>query len=129
QHPRRVRGGRRARRVRETRRVRRRRGSHGRDARPPLPGAVVSGRLMPCSPAEISSLFLFEKLSPDQLGRLCGEGRVEKFEPGPVYTEGDPATCFYVMLEGSVVMYRRVGGDDIEVSRTSQRGVYAGAMQ
>ncbi|MEH0541940.1 ATP-binding protein [Streptomyces sp. B21-105] len=89
----------------------------------------MSGRLMPCSPGEISSLFLFEKLSPDQLGRLCGEGRVEKFEPGPVYTEGDPATCFYVMIEGSVVMYRRVGGDDIEVSRTSQRGVYAGAMQ
>lgn len=84
---------------------------------------------MPCSPAEISALFLFEKLSPDQLGRLCAEGRVERFEPGPVYTEGDPATCFYVMLEGTVVLYRRVGGDDIEVSRTSQRGVYAGAMQ
>ncbi|MFF3203566.1 ATP-binding protein [Streptomyces sp. NPDC002962] len=89
----------------------------------------MSGQLMPCSPAEISSLFLFEKLSPEQLGRLCSEGRVERFEPGPVYTEGDPATCFYVMVEGSVVLYRRVGGDDIEVSRTSQRGVYAGAMQ
>ncbi|MFI7498001.1 ATP-binding protein [Streptomyces sp. NPDC049687] len=84
---------------------------------------------MPCSPAEISSLFLFEKLSPEQLGRLCCEGRVERFEPGPVYTEGDPATCFYVMIEGAVVLYRRVGGDDVEVSRTSQRGVYAGAMQ
>ncbi|MFD9389992.1 ATP-binding protein [Streptomyces sp. NPDC060000] len=89
----------------------------------------MSGKLMPCGPAEISSLFLFEKLSPEQLGRLCSEGRVEKFEPGPVYTEGDPATCFYVMIEGSVVLYRRVGGDDVEVSRTSQRGVYAGAMQ
>ncbi|MGW1784045.1 ATP-binding protein [Streptomyces sp. NPDC002143] len=89
----------------------------------------MSGRLMPCSPGEISSLFLFEKLSPEQLGRLCGEGRVERFEPGPVYTEGDPATCFYVMIEGTVVLYRRVGGDDVEVSRTSQRGVYAGAMQ
>ncbi|KPI28781.1 ATP-binding protein [Streptomyces sp. NPDC054950] len=89
----------------------------------------MSGQLMPCSPTEISSLFLFEKLSPEQLGRLCSEGRVERFEPGPVYTEGDPATCFYVMVEGSVVLYRRVGGDDIEVSRTSQRGVYAGAMQ
>ncbi|MEU3617125.1 ATP-binding protein [Streptomyces sp. NPDC006872] len=89
----------------------------------------MSGQLMPCSPGEISSLFLFEKLSPEQLGRLCGEGRVERFEPGPVYTEGDPATCFYVMIEGTVVLYRRVGGDDVEVSRTSQRGVYAGAMQ
>ncbi|MFD5269733.1 ATP-binding protein [Streptomyces sp. NPDC058335] len=84
---------------------------------------------MPCEPAEISTLFLFEKLSPEQLGRLCAEGRVERFEPGPVYTEGDPATCFYVMIEGTVVLYRRVGGDDVEVSRTSQRGVYAGAMQ
>ncbi|MFE0454295.1 ATP-binding protein [Streptomyces sp. NPDC058914] len=89
----------------------------------------MSGQLMPCNPGEISSLFLFEKLSPEQLGRLCGEGRVERFEAGLVYTEGDPATCFYVMLEGTVVLYRRVGGDDVEVSRTSQRGVYGGAMQ
>ncbi|MDL2080862.1 ATP-binding protein [Streptomyces sp. GXMU-J15] len=84
---------------------------------------------MPCSPAEISSLFLFEKLSPEQLGRLCAEGRVERFEPGPVYTEGAPATCFYVMIEGTVVLSRRVGGDDVEVIRSSQRGVYSGAMQ
>ncbi|MFF9157282.1 ATP-binding protein [Streptomyces sp. NPDC014846] len=89
----------------------------------------MSGQLMPCSPREISSLFLFEKLSPEQLGRLCSEGRVELFEAGPVYTEGDPATCFFVMIEGTVVLSRRVGGDDVEVSRTSQRGVYAGAMQ
>ncbi|MFB7507716.1 ATP-binding protein [Streptomyces broussonetiae] len=89
----------------------------------------MSGRIMPCSPREISSLFLFEKLSPEQLGRLCSEGRVELFEPGPVYTEGDPATCFFVMIEGTVVMSRRVAGDDVEVTRTDQRGVYAGAMQ
>ncbi|MEU6666698.1 ATP-binding protein [Streptomyces sp. NPDC046727] len=89
----------------------------------------MSGQLMPCSPKEIGSLFLFEKLSPEQLGRLCGEGRVERFEPGPVYTEGDPATCFFVMIEGTVVLSRRVGGDDVEVTRTSQPGVYAGAMQ
>ncbi|MFJ4981411.1 ATP-binding protein [Streptomyces coeruleorubidus] len=89
----------------------------------------MSGQPAPCSPQEIGSLFLFEKLTPEQLGRLCGEGRVETFEPGPVYTEGDPATCFYVLLEGTVVLYRRVGGDDVEVTRTSQRGVYAGSMQ
>ncbi|MDX2545833.1 ATP-binding protein [Streptomyces sp. WI04-05B] len=89
----------------------------------------MSGRPVPCSPAEIRSLFLFEKLAPEQLGRLCSEGRVELFDPGPVYTEGDPATCFYVMIEGTVVLSRRVGVDDVEVSRTSQSGVYAGAMQ
>ncbi|MGW3358981.1 ATP-binding protein [Streptomyces bungoensis] len=89
----------------------------------------MSGQVVPCSPKEVGSLFLFEKLTPEQLGRLCGAGRVELFQPGPVYTEGEPATCFYVMIEGTVVLSRRVGGDDVEVSRTSQRGVYAGAMQ
>ncbi len=84
---------------------------------------------MPCSAEEISSLFLFEKLSAEQLGMLCSAGRVELFDPGPVFAEGDPATCFYVMIEGTVVMSRRVGSDDIEVSRTSQQGVYAGAVQ
>ncbi|MEV7294829.1 ATP-binding protein [Streptomyces microflavus] len=89
----------------------------------------MNAQVLPCDRQEIGSLFLFEKLSGEQLGRLCAEGRVERFEPGPVYTEGDPATCFYVMIEGTVVLSRRVGGDDIEVTRTSQRGVYSGAMQ
>ncbi|WP_329345707.1 ATP-binding protein [Streptomyces microflavus] len=89
----------------------------------------MNAQVLPCDRQEIGSLFLFEKLSGEQLGRLCAEGRVERFEPGPVYTEGDPAACFYVMIEGTVVLSRRVGGDDIEVTRTSQRGVYSGAMQ
>ncbi|WP_030676126.1 ATP-binding protein [Streptomyces cellulosae] len=89
----------------------------------------MSGQPMPCSPQEVGALFLFEKLTPEQLGQLCSVGRVERFEPGPVYTEGEPATCFYVMIEGTVVLSRRVGGDDVEVNRTSQRGVYSGAMQ
>ncbi|MEV0483770.1 ATP-binding protein [Streptomyces sp. NPDC050508] len=89
----------------------------------------MSGKVLPCSPQEIGTLFLFEKLTPEQLGRLCCDGQVEQFEAGPVYTEGDPATCFYVMIEGTVVLSRRVGEDDVEVARTSQRGVYTGAMQ
>ena len=84
---------------------------------------------MPCDMAELSTLFLFEKLDADQLERLCREGRVEEFDPGPVYTEGEPATCFFVLLEGTLVMSRRVGGDDVETTRSSQRGVYAGATQ
>ncbi|MFJ5532836.1 ATP-binding protein [Streptomyces sp. NPDC093261] len=89
----------------------------------------MSGRPMMCDMEELKTLFLFEKLSDDQLARLCREGRVEQFEPGPVYTEGEPATCFFVLLEGTVVLSRRVGNDDVETNRTSQRGVYAGAFQ
>ncbi|MGH3422497.1 MAG: cyclic nucleotide-binding domain-containing protein, partial [Streptosporangiaceae bacterium] len=81
-----------------------------------------------CSAEELRSLFLFEKLSDDQLAWLCGNGRVELFEPGPVYAEGDPATCFYVLLNGTVVMTRTVGGDQVEVGRTSTAGVYSGAF-
>ncbi|WP_327292670.1 ATP-binding protein [Streptomyces sp. NBC_01198] len=83
----------------------------------------------PCDPEELRSLFLFEHLTPEQLGRLCSAGRVESAEPGQVYAEGDPASCFYVLLDGTVVTSRRVGNDDIEVNRTSMRGVYAGAFQ
>ncbi|MFE7313338.1 ATP-binding protein [Streptomyces sp. NPDC057555] len=89
----------------------------------------MNGRSMPCSQEELGSLFLFEKLSPDQLARLCREGRVEEFQPGPVYGEGEAATCFYVLLEGTVVLSRRIGDYDVEVSRSSSRGVYAGAFQ
>ncbi|NUP45383.1 MAG: cyclic nucleotide-binding domain-containing protein [Streptomyces sp.] len=81
-----------------------------------------------CDPEEIGSLFLFEKLSPEQLARLCRDGRVQGFEPGPVYAEGDPATCFYVLLEGTLVLSSRVGTQDVEVNRSSSRGVYAGAF-
>jgi signal transduction histidine kinase len=81
-----------------------------------------------CSVEELRSLFLFEKLSEDQLQWLCERGHVQLYEPGTVYAEGSPATCFYVLLDGTVVMSRRVGADDIEVGRTSTRGVYTGAF-
>lgn len=89
----------------------------------------MNSRPMPCSQEELGSLFLFEKLAPDQIDRLCREGRVEAFEPGPVYAEGDPATCFYILLEGTLVLSRRIGDYDVEINRSSSRGVYAGAFQ
>ncbi len=85
------------------------------------------GRMI-CSVEELRTLFLFEKLSDDQLRWLCERGHVELLEPGTVYAEGSPATCFYVLLDGTVVLSRRVGADDIEVGRTSTRGVYTGAF-
>ena len=82
-----------------------------------------------CSVDELRTLFLFEKLTEDQLQWLCERGHVEFLGPGTVYGEGDPATCFYVLLEGTVVMSKQVGPDEVEVGRTSQQGSYAGAWQ
>ncbi len=80
-----------------------------------------------CAPDELRTLFLFEALTDDQLQTLCDNGHIGVFEPGPICQEGDPATCFYVLLDGEVVMSKRSGGVDIETGRTSQRGVYCGA--
>ncbi|MFC6148397.1 MULTISPECIES: ATP-binding protein [Mumia] len=82
---------------------------------------------LPCDIAELRTMFLFERLEDWQLVWLCEHGHVEQVEPGWLVREGDPATCFYVMLEGSVALFRTVGGDDVEVSRTTQPGVYTGA--
>jgi signal transduction histidine kinase len=84
---------------------------------------------MLCTPAELRTLFLFEKLNEEQLAWLCREGRVHRYEPGYVFREGEPAECFYILLEGALVLSRRVGADDVEMVRTATRGVYAGAFQ
>ena len=91
------------------------------------PSAPAQTRL---SPDELATLFLFESLQPDQLAWLSERGRVETRGAGEVvYAEGAEATCFFVLLEGTITMVRRVEGTDVEIVRTDQRGVYAGATQ
>ncbi len=81
----------------------------------------------PCEPDELRSLFLFEALTDEQLAVLCTNGHVQDYEPGPICVEGEPATCFYVLIEGELTMSKLSGGQDIENNRTSQRGVYCSA--
>ena len=87
----------------------------------------VEGRL---SPAELKTLFLFESLEADKLDWLSGHGYVQSWPAGAtVYDEGEPATCFFVLLSGTMSMHRQVENTDVETSRTNQRGVYSGATQ
>ena len=79
---------------------------------------------------ELRELFLFESLDADQLDWLSATGRVEERARGDfVYREGERATCFFVLLAGTISMHRRVENTDVEISRTSQLGVYSGATQ
>jgi signal transduction histidine kinase len=79
---------------------------------------------------ELRTLFLFEALTDEQLAVLVEAGSVEQFAGGTaVYTEGEPATCFFVLLSGTVALSRRVHGDEVEFVRTDQRGAYAGATR
>jgi len=84
---------------------------------------------MKLSKEELRTLFLFEALDDAQLQWLVDNGQVEEHKPGVIYNEGEDATCFYVLLSGTVSLSRTVHGENLEVSRTEQRGVYAGATQ
>ena len=67
-----------------------------------------------CLRDELRTLFLFEKLTDEQLDMLCEDGSIETFPAGPLCVEGEPATCFYVMLDGELIMSKRSGGVDIQ---------------
>ncbi|MET0765110.1 MAG: ATP-binding protein [Blastococcus sp.] len=79
---------------------------------------------------ELRGLFLFEDLDDGQLAWVADNGDVVDRPAGTeVSVEGEPAECFFVLLEGTLSMTRRVGGSDVETVRTSYRGVYSGAVQ
>ncbi|MFD0853355.1 cyclic nucleotide-binding domain-containing protein, partial [Actinomadura adrarensis] len=82
------------------------------------------------APAELKKLFLFEALNDEQLEWVAGCGKVESYPQGStVFREGDPATCFYVLLDGTIRLTRQVRGEEVETIRSELRGSYAGATQ
>jgi CRP-like cAMP-binding protein len=83
------------------------------------------------TPDELKSLFLFAELDDDQLEWLAERGRVVDYGAGAiVHTEGDPASCFFVLLSGTIAMSRRVqgGGGELELFRSDYRGAYTGSF-
>ena len=97
--------------------------------------AVEEIQLDPCepgrlTPAELRTLFLFEKLTDEQLGWIADHGCTQHVAAGQlVIEEGAPADKFFVLLSGTIALTRRVGQDDVQTTRTEQRGVYMGATQ
>src|SRR5687768_13089389 len=82
------------------------------------------------TPEELRELFLFEHLDAEQLAWVAANGDVVDHPAGSeVSTEGEPAECFFVLLDGTLSMVRVVGGSEVETVRTSHRGVYSGAVQ
>jgi signal transduction histidine kinase len=82
------------------------------------------------TPDELRTLFLFERLTDEQLARLAACGSVREVPGGStVFAEGEPATEFFILLSGALSLSRRVQQDEIELTRTDQRGAYMGATQ
>jgi signal transduction histidine kinase len=80
-------------------------------------------------PDALRELFLFEKLSDEQLAWLAERGEVRSYPAGvTVYAAGEPATTLFVLLEGTLSMTVRAGGAEVETLRTDYRGAYAGAF-
>ncbi|WP_020390431.1 ATP-binding protein [Kribbella catacumbae] len=77
---------------------------------------------------ELRTLFLFESLNDEQLDWLVREGHIIEVQEGRVFAEGDEATCCYVLMSGGLRMCKLLQGEEVEINRTSQRGVYAGAF-
>jgi signal transduction histidine kinase len=92
-------------------------------------------RLSPCDPgqlttAELRTLFLFEKLTEEQLEWISNHGCTMHMPAGGlVLREGDPADQFFMLLSGTIALTRKVGQDEVQTVRTEQRGVYMGATQ
>jgi signal transduction histidine kinase len=82
------------------------------------------------TPAELKTLFLFEALSDEQLDWIAEKGSAQSFPAGStVFAEGAPAEGFFILLSGTLALSRNVQGNEVETSRTDQRGAYMGATQ
>jgi signal transduction histidine kinase len=82
------------------------------------------------TPEQLQDLFLFEALTEEQRSWLAERGWVETYSAGDVVqSEGEPALEFLVLLDGTIALTQRVGGDDVQLVRSSQVGAYAGATR
>ncbi|HMF04371.1 MAG TPA: ATP-binding protein, partial [Acidimicrobiia bacterium] len=81
------------------------------------------------TPEQLRSLFLFEALDDDQLAWLAERGRIVEYPEGAtIHAEGAPASCFFVLLAGTMAMFGRVQGGEIELFRSDYYGSYTGAF-
>ncbi|MTD59596.1 ATP-binding protein [Amycolatopsis pithecellobii] len=76
----------------------------------------------------LRELFLFTSLSDAQLDWVLEHATIEHYDGGvKVISEGDEATCFYVLLSGALRMTKQDSGGEVETTRSDQRGAYCGA--
>ena len=67
---------------------------------------------------ELRELSIFEKVSDERLEKLLEVGRTIEIEPGlQLFTEGDPADDWWVLVEGAVDLFRTVGREEARVGQ------------
>jgi signal transduction histidine kinase len=79
---------------------------------------------------ELRGIELFTGLTDDQLAELAEGGDEVPFEPGDVlFTEGDHADDWWVLLAGSLDLVRKVGREDVVVAKMDVPGRWAGGFR
>jgi signal transduction histidine kinase len=74
-------------------------------------------------------LFLFASFSDEQLAWVAAAGEDVTVEPGgAIIVEGAAADAFYVLLEGTIHLTKRVEGRQADVATSSQPGVWLGYL-
>jgi signal transduction histidine kinase len=78
---------------------------------------------------ELRALPIFEGVSDERLDQLLAVGRTIEIEPGlQLFTEGEPAAQWWVLVDGAVDLYRTVGREETRVGQMVP-GRWAGGFQ
>ena len=79
--------------------------------------------------SELRGLVLFDGLDDAQLGALLDAAQEHRFVPGEVlFREGLLADTWWVLLEGTVALVRRVGTEDTTMGMMATPGQWAGGF-
>ena len=79
---------------------------------------------------ELRGIELFTGMTDDQLSDLATSGDELPFDVGDViFTEGGHADEWWVLLEGSLDLVRKVGREDVVVARMDMPGRWAGGFR
>src|SRR3954465_15941378 len=79
---------------------------------------------------ELRDIELFTGLTDDQLSDLATGGDEVPFGVGDVvFAEGEHADEWWVLLEGSLDLVRKVGREDVVVARMDVPGRWAGGFR
>jgi signal transduction histidine kinase len=81
-------------------------------------------------PADLRRLPLFDGLSDEQVAALADAGAIVAVEPGVVlFGEGEPAESWWVLLDGTIALVRRIGREDTVVAQMDVAGRWAGGFR
>jgi signal transduction histidine kinase len=79
---------------------------------------------------ELHAIALFDGLTDGQRDELAAAGDHVRFAPGEeLFTERRPADHWWVLLEGTVSLVRRVGHEEVVLARMESPGQWAGGFQ